>query len=553
MLAAGLLAQALRTARQRALGRSALAAAGAAALRLLQPNDCGAGACSWYSSCGSHAAAAVVGTCSSSFSSSALYGRGARGSSINAGKPARRKGSEKEPQPQLQAWLQQEQGLSAKAADQHARRLARVFGSQQAALDGLPATFQWCRSHGLTGLQAAQLLDRIAKKRPANVVQFAALVQPVWQLMDSYIAAHIEPLRQAGAMLPKHTSLAEVLCSSPNVVPALGMPPGHVEAWLAAVSERLTAATIGSLLVGMPNVVCGSPTTTVAAISWAVSVLGAQDPAAFFSAARGLLTYEVQTLQRNLDSLQQALNLTAEQARQLVLKQAMLLASRPDTVQAALTWLRQLFPDAAQLADVFDRGGRLLSCSVHRLQGNADTLRQALGWQDGDRQLAAFVAAYPQPFAANDLSSECAAHKLRVMTQVAGCPLVDVLSEGSNYLKTGLETMAAHYMLVQERAPHRLYDKAGTLHLSWVINASRPDYLNAMGISREQRNAFVREWPRSEEGRRLLEGLRAGSMKGWPRPPTWEEAQQQSAAAVTQQQAAAGAGVQQPRRRRSKA
>ena len=38
------------------------------------------------------------------------------------------------PQPQLQAWLQQ-QGVPAAKADQYARRLAHVFGSQQAALD----------------------------------------------------------------------------------------------------------------------------------------------------------------------------------------------------------------------------------------------------------------------------------------------------------------------------------------------------------------------------------------------------------------------------------
>ncbi|PRW50952.1 hypothetical protein C2E21_5331 [Chlorella sorokiniana] len=414
------------------------------------------------------------------------------GNSSSAGKRVKRKGSEKQPQPQLQAWLQQEQGLSAKAADQHARRLALVFGSQQAALDGLPAVFKWCRSRGLTGLQTAQLLNNIAGKQQKNVVQFATLAQPVWQLIDSYIAAHIEPLRQAGARLPKHTSLAEALCSSSEAATVLSMPPGHVEAWLAAISQQLPAAAIGRLLLGMPHV-------------------------------------EVRTLQRNLDSLQQTLGWTAEQARQLALKQARLMSVAPGTVQAAAAWLRQLFPDAEQLAAVVSRGPLLLASSVQHLQGNADTLRQALGWQDGDSQLAAFVAAYPQPFAVNDFSSECAAHKLRLLTQVAGCYLVGVLSEGSSYLKTGLETMAAHYMLVQERAPHRLYDKAGTLHLSWVINAGRPYYLDAMCMTREQRNAFVREWPRSEEGRRLLEGLRAGSVEGWPRPPSHAEAQQRLA------------------------
>ncbi|KAI7846012.1 hypothetical protein COHA_000551 [Chlorella ohadii] len=102
-----------------------------------------------------------------------------------------------------------------------------------------------------------------------------------------------------------------------------------------------------------------------------------------------------------------------------------------------------------------------------------------------------------------------------------------------SYLKTGLETMAAHYILVQERAPHLLFNDDGELHLSWIISATQPRYLNAMGMTRAQLNAFVREWPRSEEGRRLLEGLRAGSVEGWLRPPSWHEAQQRRQQAAT--------------------
>ena len=357
-----------------------------------------------------------------------------------------------EPQPQLQAWLQQDQGLPAAEADQHARRLALVFGSQQAALDGLPATFEWCRSRGLTGLQAAQLLDRIAMQRQENVVQFAALVQPVWQQMEGYIVAWAEQQRQAGgSTLRKNTSLAEALCSSETAAQALGMPPGHVEAWLAAVNQRLPAAAISRLLLTRPDVVKSSPTTALAAISWAADVLGVADPAAFFVKAPQLLKYDESTLQHNLDSLQQALGWTAQQAQQLVVKQPVVLGSSSATAHAALAWLQQLFPNAEQLVAVVDRSPMLAARSAQHLQGNAEYLRRALGWQDGGSQLAAFVAAYPHPFATVNLSGKAAADKLRLLTQVVGCPLMEVLSARTTYLKSGLATMAAHYMLVQVR------------------------------------------------------------------------------------------------------
>ena len=357
-----------------------------------------------------------------------------------------------EPQPQLQAWLQQEQGLSAKAADQHARRLALVFGSQQAALDSLPATFEWCRSRGLTGLQTAQLLDRIAELRRENVVQFGALVQPVWQQLEGYIAAWAEQERQAGdSKMRKNTSLAEVLCGNEVAAAALAVPPGHVEAWLAAVSQRLPKAAIGRLLLSMPNMVCSSPATALAAIRWAADVLGVADPAAFFVKAPKLLKSAVSTLQRNLDSLQQALGWTAHQVQQLVAKQPGLLSNSPATVQAALAWLRQLFPDAEQLVAVVDRGPQLLFRSVQHLQGNADYLRQALGWQDGDSQLVAYVAARPQDFATIDLSSEDTQHKLQLLGEVVGVSIEQCLTSCIGYLNRRLENIAARYMLVQVR------------------------------------------------------------------------------------------------------
>lgn len=220
-----------------------------------------------------------------------------------------------EPQPQLQAWLQQQQGLAASEADQSARRLVRVFGSQQAALDGVPATFEWCRGQGLTGPQTAALLDRIASRRHDNVVQFASTAQANWKLLDSCIATYIEPLDAAGARLPKHTSLAGVPSGGLDAVQALQMPPGHVAAWLAAIGERLSDTAIGRLLLRHPSLVSGSPDTAVAAIDWAERALGPRDPAAFFAVVPSLLKYRVETLQLNLDSLQQTLAWTPEDAR----------------------------------------------------------------------------------------------------------------------------------------------------------------------------------------------------------------------------------------------
>ncbi len=89
---------------------------------------------------------------------------------------------------------------------------------------------------------------------------------------------------------------------------------------------------------------------------------------------------------------------------------------------------------------------------MQHLRGNADTLRAALGWQDGDGQLAAFVAAYPQPFATVNLSGEGAAHKLRLLSEVAGISAEECLAVGSGCLKTRLETMAAHYILALVRS-----------------------------------------------------------------------------------------------------
>ncbi len=176
-------------------------------------------------------------------------------------------------------------------------------------------------------------------------------------------------------------------------------------------------------------------------------------------------------------------------------------------------------------------------------------MRQALGWQDGDGQLAAFVADHPCDFAIVNLSSQETQHKLRLLSEVVGVSAQQCLRSGISYLNRGLEGICARYMLVQvrspalmrncvvfahrpdrrwadgsatalpptswrgrhclqERAPRLLYSRRGEPRLSWISNASTLRYLDAMGMTRPEYHAFVREWPHSEEGRHLLEGLR---------------------------------------------
>lgn len=235
------------------------------------------------------------------------------------------------------------------------------------------------------------------------------------------------------------------------------MPPGQMESWLVAVSQQLPAAAIGRLLLCAPNVDSGSPTTAQRAMSLAVDVLGVSDPAAFCVDSPGMLYREVPALQRNLNSLQQTLGWTAEQARQLVLKQPALLIYSPGTVQASLAWLGQLFPDADQLAGVIDHGPRLLGASVQPLQSNANCLQQELGWQDGHGQLAALITAHPYEFVICTMRGERTEHKLQLLSEVVG------VSRRANCHINAHQKWCFGCSLLQERAPEPLRNKADDL------------------------------------------------------------------------------------------
>ena len=346
------------------------------------------------------------------------------------GRPA----STVEDQPRLRAWLQEQQGLSEAEAAQHAQRLVHVFKSghqdaaaaEQAALGSLPATFGWCRSQRLsngqflTGQEVARLLDRMARQRHSSVVNFGSTAQRDWQLLDSYIEAHVRQQQQesagaeerqdgqiggASVKLRKRACLADALQGQTTAALALIMPPGHVAAWLAAVGQRLSKAEVGALVRACPEAVCGSPTTAVAAIDWAARELGAAHVGTFCRRAPSLLKQIAGQLEGKLEALQgslQAAGLAAEQARELVLKEPKLLLMKASRLAASAAWLQQFFRTLEQLWAALWGSPHLLFNSAEQLQGQFDWLQDQLGWDS--QRVYEFACKYPQPFATVNLS-----------------------------------------------------------------------------------------------------------------------------------------------------
>ncbi len=250
------------------------------------------------------------------------------------------------PCPQLQAWLEAEQGLAAEQAAEVAWQLALAFQSEQAALAGLPATFAFCASQQLSGPEAAAVLCSIAKRRRQNVVDFATSVQPVWLQLNSYCAAYVEERRQARKRLPAHLTFGSMLLVNNPAHLALAMPPGHVQRWLDTVATRLSPADLGVVLAKQPEIVVSAPQTAVTALEWAAEVLG--PPELVSRLVRGaprLLQADKATLQRKLRTIAAAAGVTEAQAKQLVLKMPLVLTTSSDgTMREATTWLREYFP-----------------------------------------------------------------------------------------------------------------------------------------------------------------------------------------------------------------
>ncbi|PRW33139.1 2OG-Fe(II) oxygenase family [Chlorella sorokiniana] len=379
------------------------------------------------------------------------------------------------PCPQLQAWLEREQGLPAKQAAEAAWQLALAFQSEQAALAGLPAAFAFCRSQQLSGPEAAAVLCSVAKLRRENVAEFAANTQPVWLLLDSCFAAYVEERRQQRKRLPEHLTLGSMLRSNLPAAVALVMQPGHVQRWLDTVGTQLSAADVGAMVAKQPEIVCSSPHKAVAAVAWVSTTFPEVPLSKILRGAPWLLQTEVATLQRKLLNMAAAVGVTEAQAKKLVLKMpALLTSSKDDTVQGAVAWLRQFFPSTDELLTLLLRGPTLLGASTDKLQ---------------------------QP-------------KLLFLSEVVGVSRVELIELCSNYLKYSLPTMTASYVLLRERAPQQLVYEDGSVSLLFTQGRAE-DLAGFCGMTVEQVRWHLREWPRCGEGRPLLDGLRQGSVAGW--------------------------------------
>ncbi|PRW33164.1 P-loop containing nucleoside triphosphate hydrolase isoform A [Chlorella sorokiniana] len=223
---------------------------------------------------------------------------------------------------------------------------------------------------------------------------------------------------------------------------------------------------------------------------------------------------ETTTLQRKLGTIAAAAGLSAGQARELALKMpSMLTAAGEETMQEAGAWLQQYFPTSEELWPVLERGPMLLAAPAARLQRNADYLHAPpFGWDS--EAIAAYIERFPQGFSTGDFRSEKTEPKLLFLSEVVGVSRVELIELHSNYLKYGLATMTASYVLLRERAPGRLLKDDGGISMQFV----RGDAVRmAEWCDMELRDVrwHLREWPRRGEGRPLLEELRQGSTAGW--------------------------------------
>ncbi|KAI7839855.1 hypothetical protein COHA_006418 [Chlorella ohadii] len=452
------------------------------------------------------------------------------------------------PCPQLQAWLEAEQGLAAEQAAEVAWQLALAFQSEQAALAGLPATFAFCASQQLSGPEAAAVLCSIAKRRRQNVVDFATSVQPVWLQLNSYCAAYVEERRQARKRLPAHLTFGSMLLVNNPAHLALAMPPGHVQRWLDTVATRLSPADLGVVLAKQPEIVVSAPQTAVTALEWAAEVLG--PPELVSRLVRGaprLLQADTATLQRKLRTIAAAAGVTEAQAKQLVLKMPLVLTTSSDgTMREATTWLREYFPPDV-LWPLLLRGPMLLTATATKLQRNADYLQAPpFGWDDV--RLAAFIQRFPQGFSTGDFRSKKYEAKLLFLSEVVGVSRADSIEFYSNYLKYGLPTMTASYVLLRERAPQRLGKQETGIDIDFA-RGSADRLADWCGMTIQAVREHLREWPRSEPGLSLLAELRQGSVAGWQAflEQVDERARQRKQAAKQQSGSIAAA---KPRRRR---
>lgn len=436
-------------------------------------------------------------------------------------KDGRFAGSTPKPQPQLQPWLQQAQGLTAVEAGRYARLFAAEFGGDEAAaLASLMREFKELRRRKLSGSDAAWAINAMASKRRASGTSIDGVLQ-VWQRLDDYISAYVQQRHQADKPERMRSSIAEMLRGR-NIHAALAVAadPVEADALLAALCQRLAEAgskapevDVGAILLRVPDIVWTAQDALLAVIQCAADELQPADLVAFLLLAPNLLQFKVTAVRQKLVQLQAA-GLMAEQARQLAANTPRLLHLDLSAAREAAAWLRQLFPADKELWGVIESYPELLSVPVEQLQRTADVLQQKLGWDDA--RLADKIKRRPSVYKKARFDHPDTEAKVLFLTALGVDPL-DCFGRYVDYLFRNLKTMVALYILVQERAPQLLTDAQGQPTLSGMKDKKR--LLKACGLASAEYNDYLSKWPQSEAEQKVLADLRSGSTKSLPPMP----------------------------------
>lgn len=326
-------------------------------------------------------------------------------------------------QQRLQAYLQQQDGISPADAERLARRFCVKLGAdadQQAA-----APLEWCVSRGMQPVKAALLLAHMCdRSNHAVTVQQWAEWQPLleanWQLADSHLAAYQQQRRENKQRLLKDSeSVAALLSSKPSMYPLLRVRDLPQKVALLQ-QHQLDDADVGRIMAST-SALTVSLGSLARAVQWLVGFAGSSEAAAgMLRATPQLLEDQASGLPSRLVRLQGAWHgaLQPEQLQQLVCRwSAVLTIWSPDYYQTAAV-LRDWFPRPSTLYTVLQAAPQLLAAPGATLLANSRCL-MAPPFSLSRQQFLALFKASPHILASN-ISTPLTKHKLTFMTQV-GC------------------------------------------------------------------------------------------------------------------------------------
>ncbi len=472
----------------------------------------------------------------------------------------------------LQAYLQQQSGISRAKAAELAGKLSAVLG---AAADQLvPAPLQWLVGRGMQPLKAVQLVVRVCGNDASFMRQWPTW-QPVfaanWQLADSRLAAYQQQCKAAKQRpLKGSTSMAVLLSGQPSRYRLLLLP--DLPSKLKFVQQLLgkSEAEIGEMIAA-GLVLTGTKATLAAAIQWLVSFAGSKDGAvSMLRQTPELLSFSAATLDSKVAALQAAWagKLQPEQLRQLVQRASMVLTKlTADKVAPTADVLRSWFPQPSEAQAVLAKCPQLLAAPAASLQASK---RYFMGppLSLSRQQFLALVAARPQPFfmnlagpltqhklafltqvcrpfmlghelaflaALHAAAVEChccitvflamasksnICHKLPLSVQVASVPVERALSKSHlTYLKSGLTALAGRYFLLTEHGVPLPRHKDGGVVLTYAVEGL-PHLLRRMRLHDSQRRLpadddaaleYVEQW--------LAAWPATDSGRQWAQPP----------------------------------